>query len=758
MITATLPWAALATAPASPGAIVSHTPAIVIADIAVIIAAAQIMGMLFRRFRQPSVLGEIIGGILLGPSLLGAFPGHLTTKLFPGDSVPHLQVLAQIGVVLFMFVVGLELDLRVIRGRVGVATSVSLSSIALPFGLGTILAVFLLHPAFKTVNGHQVKSLGFVLFIGAAMSITAFPVLARILTERGMQRTQLGTLALASAAVDDLMAWSLLALVIGIVTSSGALGLPLTLIETAAMVLGLVYIGRPLFNRAFRRYRSADAFPIDLLAVTLIGLLGIAALADKIGVDVIFGGFVFGATFPKQGNEELVAKVVQRIESLAVVLLLPIFFMVTGLSVNVRTIGWNGLGYLMAILAVAIGGKFLGATVAARSQRLTIRQSAALGTLMNTRGLTELVILNAGKQLGVLSPKLFTLMVVMAIVTTVMTEPLMRLVYPDHMIQADLADAERELEGGQAPGYRALVLLDHTGPDPMMALAADLVGPGGTVWLASYLPSHAEEGSTSVTVDLQRVAAGIADLQRHTLNRPGVAVRPQVRVSPDPAAEVIDQVGRSAIDVVMVGADTPAADRLVADAPCHVIVHAASGPPDAGPVTVVMRDGVDNDTAFELAARIAMGRPGATGLCLVPGDQGQRNRSRRVADQASQVSLLHDRAVVADEVAAGSQLVVGLRSALAARTVRTGTVLAVRSADDGQRINMDQRIGRLSTQAGIAARSAPGGRAEAAPVTPNPVPPAPVTPAPVTPAAVPPAHRASGSTTTPPATTESTPQ
>ena len=689
---------------AVPGAVlINHTSAEVAADIAVIIVVARLMGALAKRIRQPAVVGEIIGGILLGPSLLGAFPGHLSTHLIPLAERPHLQVLADLGVVLFMFIVGLEVDLNLIKGRARLAATVSLTSIALPFGAGSALAVLLLHHAY----GGSVKEKAFTLFIGASMSITAFPVLARILTERGMQRTELGTLTLACAAVDDLMAWSLLGVVIGVVEAKSAIDLPRTLVAALAFVAFMMLAVRPLLDRLMQRGRRADAFPVDLLATVFVGLLVSAWVTDAIGIHLIFGAFVFGAAVPKRGNEQLVASIVERIESVAVVLLLPIFFMITGLSVNVRTIGIRGAVDLLAILAAAIGGKFIGAAGAARLQGLTNRRAAAVGTLMNTRGLTELIILNVGLQLGVLSSKLFTLMVLMAVITTVMTEPLLRLVYPDRMLHADLADAERQ--GAGTAGYRVAVVLEDTSPDPMVDLAVDLVGSGGAVFLACYLPPHgAPQLYSTVSAELTRMARAVDELGRHGQTNPEVTVRPLVKFSADPVGDALAQIARSEIDAVLVRAGSSTAAGLLERATCHVLLY--EDPTGAAPVATGAADGrrqvvvmvgpgtADDDTAFEIGVRIALGHVGVTQLRLAPASPGDTSRCRRLRDRSSDLEGA-DLDVEVEDVGAGATLVLGGLGSIAERpTASLVPVVIVRSSDDPERIGMDQRFVRLVAQ------------------------------------------------------------
>ncbi|MDP9075096.1 MAG: cation:proton antiporter, partial [Actinomycetota bacterium] len=539
--------------------------AITFIDVALVMVAARLTGAAFKRIRQPAVVGEIVAGILLGPSLLGAFPGHLTDRIFPSDIVPYLNDLAQLGLVIFMFIVGLELDSNLMRGRARLAASVSLTSIMLPFALGIGLALGL-HGSHHLVRGpagvvHDVKLLPFVLFIGASMSVTAFPVLARILTERGMYRTPLGAIALACAAVDDVAAWTLLAVVLAVVSSSHLLHVPVVLVETAAFVAAMLLLVRPALGRVIDHYRARDrghgdgSVSPELMTVMLLGILVSSFVTERIGIHQIFGAFIFGVAVPRQTGGRLVAGVVERLESLTVLLLLPVFFVVSGLNANVRAIGASGLGQLALILLVAIGGKFLGASLAARANRMPGRRAAALGVLMNTRGLTELVILNVGQSFGVLDRQLFTLLVVMAVVTTMMTEPLLRLVYPDRLLHADLADAERAALGD--PGYRVLALVDD--PDGAAALidvAADLAssaGSGlGTVVVSHFVLRQSERlFGAGMSVELAQMADLLERLSTACQHRPGQVFQPAALFTDDIAGESLRQAVRLHSDVVV---------------------------------------------------------------------------------------------------------------------------------------------------------------------------------------------------------------
>jgi Kef-type K+ transport system membrane component KefB len=418
----------------------AELPAQVLAALAVILLAARLSGMLARRIGQPAVVGEIAAGIALGPSLLGLLPGDLPHVLFPTQARPVLTAIAQLGLVLFMFLVGLESDMSLLRGRARLAAGVSLSSIALPFALGIPLAVYL-HGRHDTGEAHDL--LPFTLFLGASLSITAFPVLARILAERSMERTPLGALALASAALDDVIAWSLLAVVVAIVANQGAAAAGMVALLAALFMLTLVLVVRPALGRVAPRLLSGGRLDSQGFGLVLVLVLASAWITDRIGVHLVFGAFALGAIFPR--HTVLRHAVAERVEAVSL-LLLPVFFVATGLGVDLRSLDARGLVELAAIVLVAVVGKVGGAALAARSAGLGPRRALALGVLANTRGLTELVILSIGFSLGVLDAQLFGILVIMALVTTAMAGPLLDRIYPRRLVQADLAELERAAE------------------------------------------------------------------------------------------------------------------------------------------------------------------------------------------------------------------------------------------------------------------------------------------------------------------------
>jgi Kef-type K+ transport system membrane component KefB len=380
--------------------------------VAVVLVAARLAGRFFERIGEPPVIGEVIAGLALGPSVLGGY----STALFPLEARPLLTMLATLGLVTFMFLIGLEMNLHHLRGRHRIAGGVALSGTVVPFAFGVLLASAL-------YRSHTTgRFLPFALFLGAAMSITAFPVLVRILRERGLHDKPLGVVATACAAGDDVLTWATLALVVAIVSSSGIWDLPYILGLSIAFAGFLICVVRP------RLARYADrAVDNSALSTVVVGLLVCSYATAAIGIHEIFGAFLLGVVFPRGA---LADGVRDRLQSFAHVLL-PVFFVTTGLNVNVGRVGLAGVWQLGLILVVAFGSKILGSMIGARTQGLALRESVALGVIMNTRGLTELVVLNIGRDLGILDPTLFTLLVLMAVITTLATGPLLAAIKPD---------------------------------------------------------------------------------------------------------------------------------------------------------------------------------------------------------------------------------------------------------------------------------------------------------------------------------------
>ncbi|MBA2390793.1 MAG: cation:proton antiporter [Geodermatophilaceae bacterium] len=621
--------------------------AFVLLDIAVIIIAARLFGRAARALRQPAVIGEIVAGIALGPSLLGALPGNLTDVLFPEDVRPYLYILAQLGLILFMFIVGLELDVGLIRGRERVAGAISLCSVVLPFALGAGLTL-ILHPLHDEVGGEPVTLLALALFIGVAMSITAFPVLARILGDRGMHRTPAGVMALACAAFDDILAWTLLAFVVAVARGESPFDVVrivgLTVVFAAAMFLGV----KPLLRRLTMWHQAAGRLTPDVLAVVLIGVLLSGYATDRIGIHSIFGAFIFGAIMPREGAAELTRDILERLEQVSVLLLLPVFFVIAGLGTNIGGLGLDGLWQLGLILAVAIGGKFIGAYSGARMLKLPGRQASVIGVLMNTRGLTELVILQIGRDLGVLDGELFTMLVLMALITTTMTEPLLRLVYPERILRRDIEAAERA-SLGIVDAYQVLTVVDEPArAHQLIDLGCDLLGnqsPSGLV-LDRLVPaprSQLEVGS-GLLPDLAAMASAVDELKAltSTASARGVTTNVLSRFSSDPWADLASQAEIVDADVVLVSeawsaarAGGPTAEAAVLRTLVTVRLGAAEdGASPDRPVVVAADITADGRTALRLATQMALQRRSAL---WVLDSSGSGRGGRRLAAAVEQI-------------------------------------------------------------------------------------------------------------------------
>lgn len=402
--------------------------AVLLMQIAVILALSRAMGMLFARFRQPQVIGEILAGILLGPTLLGwTLPGVFKWLFGDPSSLTVLNMLAQVGVLLFLFLIGLEFDPRVLSRRGKSAAAISVSGILVPFTLG-FCATYLMRAMFHA--DAQANLFPTALFMGAAMSVTAFPVLARIVTERNLQKTEEGGLAIAAAAIDDVLAWSMLAIVVAFAGSHDGHGGPAKVITLAAIYVVVMWaLVRPFLRRIEAVYLRQNTVSPGLLAVLLLTMLLSAFATESIGVHALFGAFVAGLVMPKR--EKFVHDVTLRLETFSTIFLLPTFFAFAGLKADLRQmLHPDMLGYMSVIICIACAGKLGGASIAAYSTGLGRRKSLTLGVLMNTRGLMELIILTVGLQLKVIDQRVYGIMVVMALVTTAMAAPLIQLLLP----------------------------------------------------------------------------------------------------------------------------------------------------------------------------------------------------------------------------------------------------------------------------------------------------------------------------------------
>jgi len=409
-----------------------------ILQIAVIIASARVFGLLFRYIRQPQVIGEMVAGILLGPSLLGWTAPKLSALLFPPSGLGYLNTISQVGILIYMFLVGAALNHKELENSGHAAILTSHVSIIAPFVLGALLSLML----YPRLSDDSVSFLSFALFMGAAMSVTAFPVLARILTDRAMLGSRLGTLAIACAAVDDITGWCILAYIVVLVRAQAdAKPLWMTIAGTIIFGLLMLYVVKPLARGFYTSYDRQGRLSEGVTALLVLFVLVSALITDWLGIHLLFGAFLAGAIMPKDSG--FVRHIQEKFESVTVVLLLPLFFAFTGLRMNLHSLKGGEMWLCCAaIIIVAISGKLAGSMIAARAAGIPWRDAAGIGILMNTRGLMGFVILNVGLDIGVITPVLFSMMVLMALVTTFMTTPLLEWVYPQRLIHAEIAQIE----------------------------------------------------------------------------------------------------------------------------------------------------------------------------------------------------------------------------------------------------------------------------------------------------------------------------
>lgn len=380
-----------------------------------IITASRVLGYFLKYVKQPQVVAEIITGIILGPSVLGHIPGY-SKALFPKESLDIMEITSNVGLIFFMFLIGLELDPSLLKRNLRRSCAIAISSMIVPFGAGAILSVFL----YNVFLDDTVKFSTFLLFVGVAMCITAFPVLARILSEEQMTGSDIGILALSAAAINDIVAWILLALVVSIARANSHLSTLWSVLIMTGFFLFLFYVVRPLLDRYNRN--NGEKARGRLLVITFLLILGSAWVTEVIGIHAIFGGFLMGVIIPREGS--FAHYLMERIEDIIVVLFLPLYFTFSGLRTSLGDLTtWGEWGTCILVIAVACFGKIAGTVVPSRLLGHRWRESFTLGILMNTKGLVELIVLNIGLDVGVLTPELFNIFVMMALVTTMTTSP-----------------------------------------------------------------------------------------------------------------------------------------------------------------------------------------------------------------------------------------------------------------------------------------------------------------------------------------------
>lgn len=527
---------------------------VLLAQTAVIVFVSRTLGMVTKWLGQPLVIAEVLAGILLGPSLLGWLVPDAMTVLFPAPSLPTLKLLSQLGLVLFMFLIGLELDPKLLRGRTHTSIVISHSSIVVPFGLGALVAFWL----YEAHSSPSVPFLSFVLFLGVSMSVTAFPVLARILSERQLLNSRVGAIAIACAAVDDVTAWCLLALVVAVARSRGigsavwTTGLALTFI---VMMLLLV---RPFLRRLGARVASREGLTPTVVAGVFVLLILSSIVSEVIGIHALFGAFLFGAIFPKDGK--LADGLIEKLESVSVVLFLPLFFAYSGLRTQIGLVSTPAEWAITALLiVVATVGKFGGSALAGRLTGLRWREASAIGILMNTRGLMELIVLNIGLDIGVISPKVFTMLVIMALVTTFATTPILQWVYPDSELAKDRMVEPPALTPGQPAPFTVLMCVSGREPGAGLAqVCAALLGERSSP--ARLMALHLWGPSDRPSVEQRRATGAERGPLEPLLERARglmLDVQPLEFVSSDVGRDICRTAEAVSASVVLVGAHRP---------------------------------------------------------------------------------------------------------------------------------------------------------------------------------------------------------
>jgi Kef-type K+ transport system membrane component KefB/nucleotide-binding universal stress UspA family protein len=611
------------------------TIVIVLFQVLLVIGLSRLVGLGFRGLRQPLVIGEIVAGIMLGPSLFGLVAPDWSAALFPPETVPFLNVLSQIGLIFFMFLIGLELNPKYLQGQIQTAILTSHVSIVVPFSLGTILAVLL----YPQVSNADVSFTAFALFLGAAMSITAFPVLARIITENNLQGTRLGALALTCAAVDDVTAWCLLAVAIAVTrTNSMVAALP-TLVESVVYIGFMLTLGRSFLQRLSKYYDRTGKLTQLVLAMIYMGVVASALITELIGIHLIFGAFLLGAAMPK--NAGLTRELAEKTEDFVLTFLLPIFFAYSGLRTQIGLLNRPELWLLCgAVLAVAIGGKFFGTYAAARFCGMPNREASALGWMMNTRGLTELIVLNIGLSLGVISPLLFTMLVIMALVTTFMTSPLLELTYAKSLIRQDRLEEAGEPEAERdAPVYRILVpVANPKTQKALVQLAGAIAGTQvqtAVVQPLSLVQLEEDYAFESTPLEAERQKAQRLERLQTLIEslEPAIQplIQPIVRIANDVARETVQVADREGADLVLLGWHRPAfssnrlggrVGQILSMAKTDVAVYINRHERRLERLLVPYVAGIHSDLGLELALRILVNQPGASLTVLrvtVPG-------------------------------------------------------------------------------------------------------------------------------------------
>ena len=654
------PAVAAVVAPAKPRN-AEETFARLMLAIGAVILAARLVGSAVARIGQPRVMGEVLAGILLGPTLLGAVAPEVKDYLFPPDIIPLLSAAASIGLAFYLFIVGMELDPRLLRERIGEAAFISNTSVAFPLALGFLAAV----PLYE-ILAPDADYLPFALFAGVAMSVTAFPVLARILVERRMLKHPTGALAMAGAAIDDVTAWGLLALATAVAGSASGWNALVIIGAAGVFSAALIIVGRPLLRRVSSAYDEIGRVPTLWLGAIFVSVLFAAFVAGEIGIAPIFGAFLVGLIMPRHAG--LTDDVRGRMEDFVVIVLLPLFFVVTGLRTEINALNrWELWAITAGLIVIAIVGKWIGAALAARYCHFSWRESNVIGALMNTRGLTELIVLNIGLNEGLISTQLFTMLVVMALVTTFMAGPALKLLDP-HGRFTNPPEVELPAVVSEQRSDRHTVIVvaqDSKNIDALLALAIPVAQsePPRELVLTRVLEPHRYATGVGPDDSELREASEELRLRREALKATGVEARVAAFTTPNPGADIVRLAGDELVDLVLLDGRRPlfgegiprgAVGKALESAACDVavLVEREGGVPeiDAEHPVVVPFGGADHDwAALELAVWAASANKAPLRLLGAAGSGvADRDASKLLASASLAVQQLSG--VLADPV------------------------------------------------------------------------------------------------------------
>jgi Kef-type K+ transport system membrane component KefB len=640
---------------AHPGARPAGAIGHVLLALLIIIILARLLGSIFHYFHQPPVIGEIIAGILLGPSFLGRIAPEVSAYVLPTSIAPFLGVISEVGVILYMFLVGLELDPGLLKRRGHAAVAISHASIIAPFLLGALLSLIL----YPRLSSGDIRFTSFSLFLGVSMSVTAFPVLARILTDRGMHKSRMGAIALTCAAVDDVTAWCMLALVIAIIQARTA-GALVTFGFAMAFIAAMFLIVRPLMVRLTLAYGNTGRLSQGLMAVVFVALLLSAWATDLIGIHAVFGAFALGAVIPHDSG--MARELTDRLEDLLIVLLLPAFFAYTGLRTQIGLVSgveqWTLCGLIIIVASV---GKFGGSAIAARITGLNWRDASALGVLMNTRGLVELIVLNIGLDFGVISPTLFAMLVLMALATTLMTTPILDLIA--HEMTEDRREEQEAAAGALHAKVSALRITERL---PMLIAVSNPRGMASLLDVAIHA-AQPESPPARVLALVRRPPGGIRSGLREVedriaprapillsaidhAKRMGVSVEAVAMWTDDPARDIVNSALAMGAGWILIGFHQPVFGanamggivRSVLErsrlSPIHVGVVTRGEPSRVDRIFALVDSTSDGHAALDLASRVARSRQCNLHALLMPQEGGEPEQALKdIVKDASRI-------------------------------------------------------------------------------------------------------------------------